>query len=117
MKVHLDSMAWIKGHERRVLRLNVIFFLTDSDPSDILVVKGLRIQDGYIKPPALVSRGSEYPILHLPAAYAAELIKEIKNNSTLKENFPEIFPMLSDEIVIQGLGYEKKYFRRDFPNL
>lgn len=114
-RAQIDSVAWIKGREGKSLRFNALIY--DSPEGEPWVVKAFRIQDGYILLPAHVQGRFSYPVLYLPKVKGEALVDEVLSSQLLRQCFPEIFPLLSREDLVNALLFESKYKLRDFPNI
>jgi hypothetical protein len=114
MITKLDNIDWVKGQINKTVRFNALFYFDDND---FMAIKGFRIMDGYIKLPSVVKGFTEYPVVYLPAKLGASLVDTVLTSQLIMRDYSNIFPLLDRKILIEALSYEKKFSKRDFPNI
>lgn len=82
-----------------------------------LYVKGLRVKGSLIHMPAMGARLSSYPTTFLPKPFAEAVVKEVLENAELRREFPDSFPLLQRDLLVDNLMFNPRDMPRDFPKL
>lgn len=81
-----------------------------------LYLKGFRVFGGRIHLPAYSNR-QPYPNVYLPREIATVVVKRLLEVPNLHEQFPNVFPLLREDLLIEGLLFPKIQLINDFPRL
>jgi len=98
-------------------RFNAYFWLEAEDRIIIdLYAKGFRVFGGKIHLPSFSSR-IPHPNIYLPNIWATKLVETLLKMDSLRTSYPEVFPLVRRDILIQELQYPKAQIIQDFPQL
>lgn len=82
-----------------------------------LYVKGLRVKGSLIHMPAMGARLAAYPTTFLPRVFAEALVKEVLGNENLRREFPNSFPLINADLLVENLLFNQRDMPRDYPEL
>lgn len=120
-KAFIDGEAELvgaKGKSARGFRFNAYLWIERGE--DVLAevyIKSMRVMDGLIHPPSTPAKFRTFPAVFLSPPLAGALYDKISGSESLRERFPEHFPMMNREVCVAALGFPATDYVRDFPKL